>query len=261
MTVRGLSGNWCIFQKDLLVVLSKDPFVLPDDETVRNLSLPLLRTGGVPRTEAPLLWGEVDPDATLPDGFEKVGLREVWPLAGESVFRAAGTAFQIMNWQRNTRFCSRCGAEMCLSEMDCGLVCPSCAFMSYPSISPAIIVAVVRDGKLLLARNTSFPKGRYSILAGFVEAGETLEETVRREIREEVGIEVRDVQYFDSQPWPFPHSLMLGFTARWASGELRPDGREIVDARWYTPLDMPEIPPSISISRRLIDHWLAGGIG
>ncbi|MDD3918042.1 MAG: NAD(+) diphosphatase, partial [Synergistaceae bacterium] len=120
--------------------------------------------------------------------------------------------------------------------------------------------AVVRDGKLLLAHGTRFPSGRYSVLAGFVEPGESLEETVEREIFEEVGIKVKDIAYFGSQPWPFPHSLMLGFTARWASGEIVPDGVEIGDADWFTPENMPEIPPSISISRKLIDHWLSGGI-
>ena len=136
--------------------------------------------------------------------------------------------------------------------------CPGCGLVSYPRVSPAVIVLVSRGDRFLLARNASFPGKRYSILAGFVEAGETLETAVVREIREEVGIEVRDVTYFGSQPWPFPHSLMVGFTAQHASGEIAIDGEEIVDAGWYgaDPEQLPELPNRISISRRIIDSFL-----
>lgn len=260
MTDRCPSARWLLFHKDLLVLPSKEPFSLPEDGDISRLPHPPLRSGMVPRADESLFWGELDPDEPIPHGTEAIGLRDLWALAGEELFRHAGTAFQVMNWRRNTRFCSRCGDAMVPSEVDAGLLCPSCGFASYPTLSPAVIVAVVRDGKLLLARNSRFPKGRHSVLAGFVEPGETLEETVRREIREEVAIEVKDIAYFDSQPWPFPHSLMLGFTARWASGEIRPDGTEIEEAGWFTPEDMPDIPPSISISRRLIEHWRSGAL-
>jgi NAD+ diphosphatase len=118
-----------------------------------------------------------------------------------------------------------------------------------------VIVAVERDGKLLLAHNTRMPSRRYSVIAGFVEPGESLEQTVRREIMEEVGIEVQDVRYFGSQPWPFPCSLMLGFTARWKNGDLCPDGVELDDAGWFAPNEFPDIPPALSISRKLIDDF------
>jgi NAD+ diphosphatase len=128
--------------------------------------------------------------------------------------------------------------------------------MSYPRISPAVIVLVRKDDEALLARNARFPLPFYSTLAGFVEIGESLEQTVAREIREEAGIEVKDVRYFGSQPWPFPHSLMVGFTARWAGGELRADEREILDARWWRADALPQVPPPLSIARRLIDAWV-----
>jgi NAD+ diphosphatase len=132
---------------------------------------------------------------------------------------------------------------------------------SYPRISPAIIVAVTRrfeDGmRILLARNHRFPPGRYSVIAGFVEAGETLEECVRREVEEETGIQVDNIRYFGSQPWPFPNSLMIGFTAEHAGGEIVIGAGEIADAQWFAPDALPLLPPKISIARRLIDDFVA----
>jgi NAD+ diphosphatase len=160
-----------------------------------------------------------------------------------------------MNWLRHARFCSSCGAPLSPKEEERGLECGSCGRVVYAPLHPAVIVAVERDGKLLLAHNTRMPPGRCSVIAGFVEPGESLERTVEREIMEEVGIEVRDIRYFGSQPWPFPCSLMLGFTARWEKGELRPDGAELDDAGWFAPNEFPDIPPGLSISRKLIDDF------
>ena len=143
------------------------------------------------------------------------------------------------------------------SDREKARVCSNCGYISYPLICPAIIVAVEREGMILLARSPRFPKGRYSVLAGFVEPGESLEDTVRREVMEEVSIELDEVRYFGSQPWPFPHSLMLGFTARWKAGEIRVDGIEIEDAHWYSPEDLPNTPSTKSISGRLIKNFLA----
>ncbi|GHV37468.1 hypothetical protein FACS1894187_14260 [Synergistales bacterium] len=182
-------------------------------------------------------------------------LRVVWTRFGEEDFVKAGAAFQYMNWLRLTRFCSVCGGAMSPREEDKGLLCGSCGRVVYAPLHPAIIVAVERDGKLLLAHNARMPTKRYSVLAGFVEPGESLEQTIAREVMEEVGVEVQDVRYFGSQPWPFPCSLMLGFTARWKSGEIHPDGLELNDAGWYAPEDFPEIPPGMSISRKLIDDF------
>jgi len=184
-----------------------------------------------------------------------MGLREVGALLGEETFAEAGRAFQIMNWYRRAFFCVSCGAPLRDSSDDHARECTSCGSIFYPPISPAVIVAVERDGKILLARNARFPPGRYSVIAGFVEPGESLEETVRREVREEVSLEIRDLQYFGSQSWPFPHSLMVGFTAHWASGEIQVDGKEIEDAGWFAPDEMPDLPQGVSISRKLIEHF------
>jgi NAD+ diphosphatase len=260
MHVSRKPGNWLLFQNDLLLVKSKDPLVLPSEEESALFGDKLLHHGVLSPAKGGFSWGELPVDEELPPVFEPTGLRELWAIGGDAVFHAAGTAFQMMDWRRNSRYCPRCAAQMEPAEEGRAFGCPKCAYISYPILSPAIIVAVVRDGKLLLAHGTRFPPGRYSVLAGFVEPGESLEEAVEREIFEEVGIRVKDIAYFGSQPWPFPHSLMLGFTARWAEGEIVPDGNEIEDAGWFTPENMPEIPPSISISRKLIDHWLSGGL-
>lgn len=259
MTLPRPEGEWLLFQKDLLLVKSKTPLTLPSSEDESFFLGRMEVTGVLPPTRGSFRWGEYPRDDELPEGYETVGLRELWALGGEGLYHAAGAAFQMMDWKRNSRFCPRCGTSMALADNDRAYACPECAYLAYPILSPAVIVAVTRENRLLLARSPHFPKGRYSVLAGFVEPGESLEETVEREIFEEVGIQVRNITYFGSQPWPFPHSLMLGFTAEWAGGELAPDGIEIEDAGWFTPETMPEIPPSISISRRLIEHWLAGG--
>ena len=150
-----------------------------------------------------------------------------------------------------------CGQATQRSAIERMRTCTGCGFGSYPRLSPAVIMLVERDGKALLARNARTKMPFYSTLAGFVEVGETLEHTVAREVKEEAGVDIQDVRYFGSQPWPFPHSLMIGFTAEWAGGDIRVNESEITDARWFTVDAMPLIPPSLSIARRLIDAWVA----
>lgn len=185
-------------------------------------------------------------------------LFRLWGSVDEVTWAVAGRAVQLVEWSRTHRFCGRCGAATEDAPGERARRCPDCGLLAFPRLAPAVIVLIERDdGRALLARNANFPSSMYSCLAGFVEPGETLEQTVSREIREEVGIEVADVRYFASQPWPFPHSLMIGFTASWASREVLVDGTEIVDARWFSPDDLPDIPPVMSIARRLIDSWLS----
>ena len=206
----------------------------------------------------PCIAVDLPASAEAADGLAFQGLRQLFGLIDDELFAVAGRAFQVVEWDRTHRFCGRCGGATVHHERDRARQCPGCGLVSYPRVSPAVIVLVSRGDRFLLARNASFPGKRYSILAGFVEAGETLETAVVREIREEVGIEVRDVTYFGSQPWPFPHSLMVGFTAQHASGEIAIDGEEIIDAGWYgtDPEQLPELPNRISISRRIIDSFL-----
>ncbi|TVR71061.1 MAG: NAD(+) diphosphatase [Spirochaetaceae bacterium] len=167
-------------------------------------------------------------------------------------------AFHLAHWDRNTLFCGTCASPMTRVPGEIAKQCPSCGTISYPRISPAVIVAVVREGKLLMAHSPRHPEGMHSVLAGFVEAGETLEYTVAREVQEETGITVRNIAYFASQPWPFPNSLMVGFTAEYAEGELTVSGEEIVNADWFGPAELPErIPDRYSIARRLIEWFVS----
>jgi NAD+ diphosphatase len=174
-------------------------------------------------------------------------------------WHVAGRAVQLVDWQRSHRFCGRCATPTEPSAGERALRCPSCGLKAYPRVAPAAIVLVERNDEILLARNVNFPLPMYSLLAGFVEPGETIEECVTREVREEVGIEVTDVRYAGSQPWPFPHSLMLGFVGTYAGGELVLDPAEIADAGWYRADALPMIPPRMSIARVLIDDWLNRG--
>jgi|HubBroStandDraft_6_1064221.scaffolds.fasta_scaffold188827_2 NAD+ diphosphatase len=183
-------------------------------------------------------------------------MRNVHRDLGEEPFRLAGMANQLVDWAKTHRFCGRCAVPTVRVAEERAMRCPACGLLAYPRISPAVIVLVRRADQALLARGVRFPLPFYSALAGFVEVGETLEETVAREVHEEVGIEVDRIRYFGSQPWPFPHSLMIGFSADWKSGEIAADAREIVDAQWFGADALPLIPPRLSIARRLIDAWL-----
>jgi NAD+ diphosphatase len=188
-------------------------------------------------------------------------LRRLWDVLPEQQWGIAGRAVQIVEWARTHRFCGRCGGATASAPGERAMRCPGCGLLSFPRLAPAVIVLVTRGDEALLARGRQFPLPMYSCLAGFVEPGETLEEAVRREVREEVGIELANLRYEGSQPWPFPHSLMIGFTATWAGGEIAIDEAEILDAGWYRRDELPMIPPPISIARRLIDLWLDGGGG
>ncbi len=200
---------------------------------------------------------ELDGATSAPPGTAFVGLRSVYARLGEKMFTLAGRAFQVLEWDRTHRFCGRCGTATELARGERARKCPNCGLMSFPRVSPAVIVLVRRGDTILLARANNFPSAFYSTIAGFVEPGETLEETIVREIAEEVGISVANIRYFGSQPWPFPHSLMVGFTADYAGGEIQVDGREIADAGWFTAGNLPQIPPRLSIARRLIDSFVA----
>jgi NAD+ diphosphatase len=200
---------------------------------------------------------DVDPDAAVDHDVEFLALRSLYGRLEEDLWTLAGRAVQIVEWGRTHRFCGRCGTGTEPVPGERARRCPACGLLAFPRLAPAVIVLVERDGQLLLAQGRAFGIPMYSTLAGFVEPGETLEEAVHREIHEEVGIRVTDVRYFGSQPWPFPHSLMCGFTARWESGDIVLQESEIVDARWFDPDDLPMIPGPPSIARKLIDGFLA----
>jgi NAD+ diphosphatase len=192
------------------------------------------------------------------DGCRFEGLRPQFARLGDEMFHLAGTAKQIVTWDRDHRFCGRCGTATRTKSDERAKECPACGHLAFPRLSPAIIVAVTRGDRLLMAHSGRFPQGLFSVVAGFVEPGETLEECVAREVQEETGIQVGAIRYFGSQSWSFPHSMMLAFTAEHARGEIAVDGREVTEAAWFRADSMPRIPDKASISRRLIDWFTAG---
>lgn len=195
---------------------------------------------------------ELEPDAELPEAWERVELLFAFDRLGPELFDLAGRASQILEWDRTHRFCGVCGTPTQPSEKERARVCPACRHLAFPRLSPAVIVAVERGEEILLARSPHFPRGIYSVLAGFVEPGESAEECVRREVHEETGVHVTDIRYFASQPWPFPHSLMLGFTARYAGGTVRPAEGEIEDAAFF---HVDALPKTFS-GKTSISQWL-----
>lgn len=250
---------WFLFRGNRLLVRIEDGVAgVPSAFDYSQIGLPMVRSQYLGRLGAsPCFSVEVDRQAQAPDGWTFLGLRRLFGLLPESFLWVAGAAVQIVDWDRNHQFCGRCGAAMTSRPRERAKECPECGLLSYPRISPAIIVLVERADTLLLARSHRHPQGLFSVLAGFVEPGETLEGAVAREIREEVGIEVDDIRYFGSQPWPFPHSLMIAFTCRYASGDIVLEEEEIAEAGWFTAGDLPPIPPKISIARQLIDWFVS----
>jgi NAD+ diphosphatase len=200
--------------------------------------------------------------AALPENWRSVPIRQALAAGSRgmvSVDSPEGIlfrAFHIMQWRRDSAYCGSCGGQNRDAPAGLFRICPVCGRTEFPRISPAVIVLITNDrDEILLAHNANFMNRVYSLLAGFVEAGESLEAAIRREIREEANIEVDEIRYAASQPWPFPNSLMLGFTAAYAGGSLRPDGTEILDARWFSRESLPNLPGNGSIARRLIEQW------
>lgn len=188
---------------------------------------------------------------------ELVGLRKMLSqISDEDQYVLLSSAAQIAIWHASFKFCPRCATELEIHSGEFAKICPSCAHHQYPRISPCIIVLVKKGDQCLLAHAAKFASGRYSTLAGFIEAGESAESAVVREVEEEVGIRVKNVEYCFSQSWPFPHSLMLGFFADFDSGIIRPDGEEILQADWFSVDNLPQLPPRFTIARRLIDKYL-----
>ena len=192
--------------------------------------------------------------APAPPGTRWTGLRSLFGLMADDLVSIAGRAGQLIDWDRSHQYCGVCATPTQRDPNERARRCPACKHASYPRISPAMMCLVTRGSQILLARNVNFPPGRYSALAGFLEAGESIEDAVHREVREEVGVEIDEPKYFASQSWPFPNSLMIAFTAEYVGGELKPDGHEIVEAGWFDSNNLPQLPPRISIARALIDN-------
>jgi NAD+ diphosphatase len=199
----------------------------------------------------------VGSETAVANGHRFANLRSLFATMPWEPLAIALRANQLLEWDRTHKHCGACGTATVREATERARRCPACGLSAYPRISPAMMCLVTHGKEILLARNVNFPAGRYSALAGFLEAGESIEDAVHREVREEVGVQVKNLRYFASQSWPFPNSLMISFAAEYAGGELKPNGHEIAEAAWFTPENLPQLPPRVSIARALIDDTLA----
>lgn len=183
--------------------------------------------------------------------------RDLLTTVDKHLYKLILSAKQIINWHRASLYCGHCGTPTLISDIETAKICPNCKRHSYPSAAPAIIVLIEHDNKILLARSPHFTKGVYSILAGFIDPGESCEDAIQREVLEEVGITVKNINYFGSQSWPFPNSFMLGFSAQYASGQICSNDKEIEDVQWFSRDKLPNLPSEASIARQMIDHFVA----
>ncbi|MCL6510473.1 MAG: NAD(+) diphosphatase [Anaerolineae bacterium] len=256
------TGLWfAINQHGVIVLANEDKLRLPSGTS----HLP-----GIERPANAILLGEVNQvaclactvpdDIVLPDGYRALGLRDLYGRLDDTLYVVAGYATQMLHWQRTSNYCANCGAPLMPIPNEWGKRCPRCSFTAYPPVSPCTITLVHDEDRILMTHKRGWGP-RYGLVAGFVEPGETLEQNVEREIMEETGVEVADIRYWRSQPWPFPHQLMCGFYARYAGGDIVIDHDELDDARWFTADDIhngrPALPAPLSIARQLIDNWLA----
>jgi NAD+ diphosphatase len=249
-----------IFYLDkLLVKINDEKVSIPFANNLEELHISAVRKQYLGTLKGcPCYSVEVSSNAAESENMSFRALRSLYGALEEDIFFLAGKAFQIVNWDKTHQYCGRCGSktDTLENEGERAKKCPKCGFTTYPVICPAVITLIIKDDKILLAHNRSFKGNMYSLIAGFVEAGETLEECVKREIMEEVGLKVKNIKYFSSQPWPFPNSLMVGFTAEYESGEIAVDGAEISDAKWFDVNNLPELPDQISIARKIIDWYI-----
>lgn len=196
----------------------------------------------------------VDESSLRAAGLFTENLRVLYPRLSRELTFIAGRAYHILRWDIHSRYCGTCSAEMIHTKHERGKMCPNCGNKNYPRVVPAVITAILNDDKILLARNARRGLPHYSLIAGFVEPGETLEECVHRETMEEVGLRIKNLRYFASQPWPFPDALMVGYFAEYAGGKITPEPEEIAEAAWYAPDQLPPLPGPLSLARRMIDH-------
>lgn len=246
-----------VFIRDQLVQPADAPALLPWG-TYRELGLVAERHHVIGRhqgvTHVAVALAESPAPPSLPTGWRASGIRSWFGVLPDTQLAIAMRGVQLLEWERTHRFCGACGTATERVAAERAYRCGACGLSVYPRICPAMMVLITRGRQILLARGVSFPPGRYSALAGFLEAGESIEDAIHREVREEVGVEVDDLSYFASQSWPFPNSLMIAFTAKWRSGDIAADPAEIADARWFDIDSLPDIPaPRVSISRALID--------
>ena len=201
---------------------------------------------------------EIHPETLISEAYHLLPLKPALCFFSPEMYGLATKAYSVIRWDKNHQFCSRCGTRTVHPAKSFERVCATCELSFFPRISPSIIVLIKRDHQLLMARSPHFPPGVYSLIAGFVDPGESIEDAVHREVREEVGLSIKNLSYWGSQPWPFPDSLMLAFTADYESGDIIMEEDEIEDAGWYPYNQLPGLPSSaISIAMKLINDFIS----
>lgn len=252
--------TWFVFRGHDLIVRDPDDGAFVEIPVARQLSdvgFDPIRSQVLGHFDGrPVCSAEIDVAAELPPGFVAYSLRRLFGRMEQAVFDVAGTAYQVQYWDKTHQVCGACASVLEYRPRSRSKVCTKCQIDYFPKVAPAMIVLVEDGDTLLMARHSRLPPGMYALVAGFLEPGETLEECVAREVMEETGIEVDDIRYFASQPWPFPHQIMVAFFARKSGGELRVDTEELEDARFFHRNALPMLPPPISVARKLIDAWL-----
>jgi NAD+ diphosphatase len=251
--------NFYLFNKDRLLVEVKDEkYIIPNREGLEDLNIQINHIQCLGSYDGVNCYcGEIE--EIKDNSYEFIDLRTYSKQVNHDDFLLSAKAILLLNHVRENQKCGKCGTQMIMksSGNDRAMICMNCDNMVWPKTAPAIIVAVTKGEKLLLAHNKMFPEGMYSVVAGFVELGETFEQCVKREVYEEIGIKIHNIKYFGSQPWPFPNSMMIGFTAEHLEGEIKVDNDEIVDAKWFSKEEIPgKYRKSISISSELIGWFL-----
>lgn len=248
---------WFLFHNDRLLLhrdKPQNPLPFGIEPPLKNGTHPIQEIGLI--GDIPCRTFELSTPVDESDGFQMKGLREAYDDLQPEEYSLAGKALEMLHWDKTSRFCPACGTPM-THEKPIMKVCPSCGHTMFPAVSPATIVLIRKEDSVLLVHAHNFSRPFNSLVAGFVETGENLEECVRREVKEETGIEITNIRYFGSQPWPFPNTLMIGFIADYVSGEIELQAEELSSGAFYPRHALPEIPRKLSLARQMIDWWIA----
>lgn len=247
---------WMIFQKDSLLLDHNDQVLT--SSTISGIKDYFLRQHHIIELEdSDIYCAELNEEVELPSIVKSVSFKKALGVIRHDWYGIATKAYTILRWDKLHQYCGNCGERTSHRAGTVERVCTACGHLFYPRISPSIIVLIQKDNQILMARSPHFPPGVFGLIAGFVEAGESIEEAVHREVKEETNITIKNLRYFGSQPWPFPDSLMVGFFADYESGDLIIDQDEIEEGGWYTKDNLPGRPSvSVSIGSRMINHWL-----
>ncbi len=244
-------SRWFVFSEDKLLMTEGE--AIPD-----QIGLTLKRSLYMGTLAGHHLFAaEAEASQPIPSGWLWRSLRTLYGLLSDDYFAVAGRALQLLGWDRSHKYCGCCGKETFIRPTERCRECPACGYLAYPKLAPAVMALIKKNREILLARGPHFPEKFYSVIAGYVDPGETLEQCISREVFEEVGVKVKNIRYFGSQPWPFSQSLMIAFTCDWEEGEISIDPMELAHADWFNHTNLPQLPPPLSISRMLIDSYLS----